>query len=131
MAIVTIGDLAVDPSIPDLYEFPAVDIPSGVGRMFGLQTLPNPVPLASRAYFLVIPIIEVGNLEVERPKLVKWFPKNRIFNFKFSTPSTLGNPVSTAISLYPITPFGNFSAGIVNCRLFYEDSLNEPATLVV
>lgn len=131
MAIVTVGDISVNLTAPMLNLFPPVDIPAGSGRMFGLQTLPNPVPLGDKGYFLVIPIIIIGNAEIERPRLVKWFPKNRIFNFKVSAPTTLGDPVSMSISLFPIIPFGNFVGNPVDIRLLYEDSLNEPGTLIV
>lgn len=131
MAIAIVGDITVDLTIPQLNEFPPVDIPAGVGRMFGLSTLPNPVPLGDRGFFLVIPVIQPGNLDLERPRLTEWYPKNRIFSFKFSAPTTLDDPLTTVIALYPIIPFGNFVANPVSIRLFYEDSLNEPSNLIV
>jgi hypothetical protein len=130
MAIVNVGDISVDLNAPDLYRFPTIDIPANVGRMFGLTILPNPIPLGSPGYFLVIPLIQPGNVELERPRLTKWFPKNQFFNFKYTSPATLGDPVPTTISLYPITPFGNFAGSQVDIRLFYEDSLNEPPSLI-
>ena len=131
MAIVVIGSVTVDMNIPQLNLFPPVTFQRGRGRMFFLQTLPNPIPLGERGYFLIIPLVEFDGTEYERPRLTKWFPKNRPFNFKYTSPSTFDNNVTTVMSLYPIVPFGRFSGNTVDIQLSYEDSSNEPDVLIV
>lgn len=131
MAIITVGDLTIDLLQPQLNLFPPVTIPSGRARLFGLSTVPNPVPLNDNAYFLVIPVFQFPNTSVERPVLTKWFPKNRVFNFKCGVFEDLTPTIDVSIALYPIIPFGRFAAGPVDVRLFLEDSTNEPATIEV
>lgn len=131
MAIVQIGAIPINPSVGQLTLFPSVSIPANAGKFFALQTLPNPVPLSSQAYFLIIPVLTVGNVQIERPVITKWFPKDRLYSFKYSTPRELGDPIDVAIGLFPITPFGNFPGSPVNIGLFYDDVLIEPPALVV
>lgn len=131
MAIITVGDLSIDLLQPQLNLFPAVTIPSGRARLFGLSTIPNPVPLADNGYFLVIPVFQFPNTSVERPSLTKWFPKNRVFNFKCGVFDDLAATIGVSIALYPIIPFGRFVGGSVDVRLLLEDSTDEPAVIGV
>ena len=131
MALVQVGDLSIDMTQSTLNIFPGVSIPANVGRFFVLQTLPVPAPLPAKGYFVVIPIIQVGSQSFERPAATEWFPKSNRFGFKVSTPREVGNPVTVSIAILPIVPFGNFPPGNIDVRLFYEDTDNEPPTLVV
>lgn len=131
MAIVAVGDLTIDLLQPQLNLFPSVTIPSGRARVFGLSTIPNPVPLVDNGYFLVIPVFQFPNNSIERPKLTKWFPKNDVFGFKCGVFEDLTPTIDVSIGLYPIIPYGRFAGSPVDVRLFLEDSTNEPAVIAV